>query len=618
MATKVSKVFIQNFRSIGPDGLLINFSEPLTALVGRNSTGKSNVLQALNLVLGSSYWSDGLFKLEDFHEKNPANDILIQVFFAEPLKFEKTVDSFFSWKEDVHGFQIGFKQYKRNTANHRKGELNFSHCCLKKNEDPIMEMTKAPRKGQRPVFGGPLKVPYKLRDAANCVLIPISRDVFSQNPSNSKTLLGSLVKGARDNFLLEDTKIEISKNLQEALKLKKREFSQKELFEVFINKANETIKTEELIGITTKINEMLLENLGEKEANGLALDFDVQSISDQYKYLKLSLTRNDLSLPAAQLGSGFQALLVVAIFRACLELKNQSAVFLIEEPETYLHPHAKRQFYKVMQGIGETGGQIIYTTHSGHFVRIGDFQNIRRVILSSGVTDIFPKEPFPQLNFTDAKIRSLELSLSGGRSEFFFSNSVLLVEGATEKFIFEYIFRDILKYEAEKQHISIIEVGGKGELHKYIQLAKALNIPFVSLYDSDILTEEPEDAAGKVKFDQWNRDSKVENDRIENLTNETTRHVYEPYIEVTMGISERLDKKRSTKPERALSELQKINTADELMDNYPELMKPLEKLLGDKFWQVEEEKRPVEREPTAAVIAEEIENKSDDFQEALF
>lgn len=62
---KISRVHIENYRSIKS----LDFSpNNYCALIGENNAGKSNILKAINLVLGETWPSDRTFTEEDFNE----------------------------------------------------------------------------------------------------------------------------------------------------------------------------------------------------------------------------------------------------------------------------------------------------------------------------------------------------------------------------------------------------------------------------------------------------------------------------------------------------------------------------------------------------------------------
>ncbi|MCF7812437.1 AAA family ATPase [Candidatus Gracilibacteria bacterium] len=582
---RISKLFIRNFRSFGPEGVEINFDTNMTALVGHNNVGKSNILAALDIILGSSWWGENTFSLEDFYQKNPAKDILIQAFFDSKIEHEIPILGDLKYPVKVFGFQIEYKQYKNNSHGHTAGELHLEYACINSKGNPVKYPSSPPKKGKQLVLDRTLTISKKMRERVNGIYIPINRDVLSQSPSNPKTLLGALVKNAREEFLNDDTQTLLSEEEKKVLKVQSDTLGRKEIFEKFIERANEVIKSGELITITKKIHTILLEHLGERESQGVELDFGVQEISDQYKYLKLSLTKDELALPINRLGSGFQSLIVIAIFRTYLELQGKDAIFLIEEPEMFLHPHAKKNFYEILKAMADKGAQVIYTTHATEFVRLRDYENVKRVIIDKKKTKIFPENETIELDFSEDKLLKFSLSVNNERAELFFAEKVLLVEGNTEKLVFEYILRNLYEFEPNKYNVSIVETSGKGDMPKYVKLLKSFQIPFVCVYDSDLLDQEPDDSEAKKKFNKQNKDAEGKNKILEECANEEERHIFSPYFELEVGMEKRRDKKQESKPIKGLEFFSEIKNKEELEKKFPTVVLPLKQLLGENFWQ---------------------------------
>lgn len=72
---------IENYRSIKK----IDFNPAsLCALVGENNVGKSNILRAVNIILGESWPSERAFGPEDFHNHDTSRPILIEVWRDKP------------------------------------------------------------------------------------------------------------------------------------------------------------------------------------------------------------------------------------------------------------------------------------------------------------------------------------------------------------------------------------------------------------------------------------------------------------------------------------------------------------------------------------------------------
>jgi putative ATP-dependent endonuclease of the OLD family len=196
--------------------------------------------------------------------------------------------------------------------------------------------------------------------------------------------------------------------------------------------------------------------------------------------LDLLVREGDFTISATQLGEGIQNALVLSILQAFEERRKKGAILLVEEPEMFLHPQMQRSLYKTLRKIGETN-QIIYTTHSPHFVTVPDYYEVLliRKALDRGTTAT--RSPLP----TDAKRREkLIKELDPERNELFFASRLLLVEGDTEKLAFpEHAKRMTL--DLDREGATIVEVGGKRNLSEFLAVAASFGIPTGVVYDED-------------------------------------------------------------------------------------------------------------------------------------
>ncbi len=101
----INNIHIKNFRSIKELDLELG---PVNALIGLNNSGKSNVLRALNLVLGET-WPTRPFSERDFYGYDQSKTIEIAIVFDEVLKADHDVAGFclqYSAREGVDYFPI--------------------------------------------------------------------------------------------------------------------------------------------------------------------------------------------------------------------------------------------------------------------------------------------------------------------------------------------------------------------------------------------------------------------------------------------------------------------------------------------------------------------------------
>ena len=85
---------------------------------------------------------------------------------------------------------------------------------------------------------------------------------------------------------------------------------------------------------------------------------------------------------------------------------------------------------------------------------------------------------------SDAERLRLAAEFDHERSEMFFAQAVVLVEGQTERLSLPFIFR-ALGHDPDAEGIAIVEVGGKSNLPLAARILRLLEIPFVTVFDAD-------------------------------------------------------------------------------------------------------------------------------------
>ena len=153
---------------------------------------------------------------------------------------------------------------------------------------------------------------------------------------------------------------------------------------------------------------------------------------------------------------------------------------LIEEPELYLRPQAQRYLYRLLRAIAEAGSQVIYSTHAPAFLNVGRLDELA-FVSQAGDAGIRVYQPEPLA--LDGDFRLLA-EFDAERGELFLARAALLVEGATEKMVFPFVFR-ALGHDVDREAISIVECGGKSNIPLFAQVCTAAGVPFVAVHDRD-------------------------------------------------------------------------------------------------------------------------------------
>lgn len=464
---RISSVSITNFRSI--ENETVNVPQ-ICALVGPNNSGKSNLLEAIHRVVGRDWVSRASFTDDDVFGRDPTKDITIAVSFEPPLKHKK-----FAYGDEVDIATLSF-EWTRYQIGPEKGQRRLEQKCFAANGKPPSVLTKAPQKGQQHQYMPLVNIPAEVREAIPVIFIGTSRSVKDQLPASRGSLLRVLLEDIARDFNNPTQKIEI----EEAGA--KKQITRRERFGQLMEQVLALLRTKQFDELEKAIKKNALLQLGfdpVADVDKLDFYFSPFEVMDFYRSLDLCVREYGVSISATELGEGFQNALVLAILQAFEQHRKKGAIFLIEEPEMFLHPQMQRALYKTLRSISQNN-QVIYTTHSPHFVCVPEYDEV--VMVRKGKQGT--KASRSNLPATDKLREKFKKELDPERNELFFASRLLLVEGDTEKLaIPEYAIRSGLDLDAKG--VTVVEVGGKRSLQEFLNLAESLRIPVGVVYDED-------------------------------------------------------------------------------------------------------------------------------------
>ncbi len=460
----ISKVRIENFRSI--EDQVISFQN-LTALVGHNNSGKSNILRAISTCLGKEWQSVSDFSLEDFIDYDTSRDIVIELEFDPPLEYRG-----FKYEDPVAVpvLRFALTRYKQTTKEHAKGDLRLESKPLDHERNPVRVLAEAPKAGKQRRYEPLTKIPKELKRQLPLIHIDTTRDLAQQMPAARYSLL---------RRMLEDIADEID---ADTISIDGRSVNRREEFERRLSEVIDVLRVPSFTELEDAIRDAAIENLGigPDDSDLFRLEFGLFSPMDFFKAMEIWIQENGLRYLAESLGQGAQNAIVLSIFQAYERFKKTGAVFLIEEPEMYLHPQRARAFYDTLRRISEDN-QVIYTTHSAYFTSVPHFDEIRIVSKKQGHRTVVKRS---ELHDTQDLRDRLDQQIDPERSELFFADHVILVEGPTEKMAFP-VWAERLGVDLNRLNISVIEVGGKKSLPLFADVVASLAIPLTVVFDTD-------------------------------------------------------------------------------------------------------------------------------------
>jgi len=242
----------------------------------------------------------------------------------------------------------------------------------------------------------------------------------------------------------------------------------------------------------TIINEHLMEtSFTEKQhqidVNFLPYDFNklVENLKIQMPLYSDTLLNADLTkqkhLELSQNGLGYNNLIYTATILGDLkqrkELEKESYIaLLIEEPEAHLHPQLQNLFFNYLNKLDkELGFQIFITSHSPTITAKSDLTSV--IVLQNTLNEIHALS-LNKSGLSPDNRNYLHKFLDVTKSQLFFSNGVILVEGISEALLMKLFSKKLGdSYDIEKSGIELVNINGVAFEH------------FANLFNSDEVTK---------------------------------------------------------------------------------------------------------------------------------
>lgn len=460
----LQEVQIENFRCFGTLQT-INLSKGLNVLVGQNDSGKTAIIDAIRLVMGTTDQSWYRIETSDFYNENKDLEIRIQLKFSDLSENEQAAFLECLSSEIIDGKDTACLYIKWSC----KYLLNFT----------------PPRPSVSILTGisgdGPSLSP-EARELLRVTYLRPLRDSYSNMQAGRNSRLSQIIQGIpgikdgiseySDGIDLSTLSIAGIANLSNKLLANHPK----------LKKANEDIGT-------IMNSKMLL------KGDGIDTRFEVTGTNASDDKMLISLLEK-LDLDAHSNGSTGKIGLGTSniLSMACELLLNRnigSSFLLIEEPEAHVHAQRQLRLIQSLQSEAEATGrnqQIIITTHSPLMASVVNLESV--TIIKDAKAYSLRKG---QTKLDNDDYIFLERYLDATKANLFFAKAVMIVEGPSEE-LFIPVVAKLLHKDFTEYGISIVNVRGVGmrrfaRIFQRVDESNTLEVKVACVTDRDVMPD---------------------------------------------------------------------------------------------------------------------------------
>ena len=497
---KVSSLEIKNVKSF-KETTILDFDTKFNILVGPNGGGKSNLLDIINIILRNFFlitYKIIPFKNEyNYFEEIQQHSPFQQINTALEKFIGDTSDSYIKLQLEIENQDINnirlLKQHKEDIktalSSYRGNWLN------QVNEIEEWDLSSISR-GDKVTYhiinnaieglnaGTPEYLFYRflysfqlfLMGAKKFNNIKLSPRYVYFSPYRGETQLNLQASLSSENYydLLANYSSTTSKTSTSLMKLSSLYFAEKKrLYE------NSALNQ----GYQDKWNNDEEVKLVTKYLSKLGYSWDLKLKDANKNIYEITLSKEGKTFDITQASSGEKEILNFLLGIFAFNIKD--GLVIVDEPEVHLHPRWQSIIIELFFDLANTtGNQFILSTHSAVFINQKTISNIIRVYKSNDKSIIATIARDNLLVSKDL----LHIINSHNNEKIFFADKVVLVEGVTDRLIFEKLINLYqLLFIETPEVIEVLEVYGKENLEKYRSFLEAFSVPNFIVADFDYL-----------------------------------------------------------------------------------------------------------------------------------
>lgn len=523
---KIEKIKVENFRSL--KNFTIDLEDTMSLIVGKNNTGKTSLIEILNKFINKS----GTIEPDDFNidylknlEKNVRDEsyefliqgIKLKIF----IKYDENdnlsnISNFLTTLDPENNFIILDFEYVLNEENFTLLKIDFMNFIKDNTEKDFEYFFRHKYKKYFKQIKRSLEYNIENEEENNDIYIDIENDKDISRIINIKFISAKrLVDNKDSNRTLSIQsanyyeKIEDTPDMEESIADFKNELEKtdKKFDEKYANIFKDIIDKIKEFGCLKKDD----------------LNLEIRSLLQQSNILKGNTTvvynyKGQTNLPENYNGLGYLNLIsiifeienIINDFSKSNNVADINLLF-IEEPEAHTHPQMQYVFINNIKKLLTKSSeekkiklQTIITTHSSHIVSQSSFDDIKYFNKNDNGTLCKNLKDLEKLYQNEEKYyKFLKQYLTLNRSEIFFADKIIFIEGDTERILLPAMLKKVDSNSTDidekllSQNISIIEVSRHSKV--FAKFLDFLQIKTLIITDIDSTRKEI-NANGKTTY----------------------------------------------------------------------------------------------------------------------
>lgn len=475
---KLTSCKINNYKSIGEEKNIIYLND-LTIILGKNESGKSNVIEAIGGIDCVGYTKEKFFESKnkknnkdismelvfktsenDIETSNYKNDIIVNIDSEYICRIDEGFGDFILNKKDIKERYERIKNFleNKNLPINQTDNVSIYRKILDR-LDKIENQIFVYPAGYNSFF-------TKLRQSGNPDLIE-----FCELIEDLDNKLESIYSDFPQFIMVSNESIKSTYSISEYDK--EMEFEEYSILYQFLDLAKidfkelknvmESKDTSYIMNKQIEYNDLIRKNFTDKFNSFYSQEIVDMEIMISFNSLNILVKTNGPFLNYSERSNGLKwyvNIFIQLLFNSKSNLTNN--VILLDEPGVFLHPLAQKELANLFNDLSKTENQIIYSTHSPFMIDYNELHNIRAIekdedgfsLIYNKITE-FPRKSKNKRETITPLINAMgyNVSLAIGPN---CSNKNIIVEGITDYF---YINSYITQKKPKKDYNIICSVG---------------------------------------------------------------------------------------------------------------------------------------------------------------